>query len=189
MENVHLNRKNYRILLLAMSSPGRMFRLDKEEQEGVLFPHLAIARCLLDQEVSFCVFGGETMDSAIISATGARSATLQDADFIFTFGATGGVPILQAKRGSPEAPEQGATLVCCVSEERVDPLDGLRVRLAGPGIPANEGIVPEMSGIALEDLRALQTANADYPIGVDAIFVCQDGGTMCIPRSCRIQLR
>ena len=187
MEDVHLNRDCYRILLQAMSRPGRVFRLQREERRADFFPFLAIARCLLDQEVSFCTVEGDAMDSAIIGVTGARAASLQEADFIFTLGASGGA-ILQAKRGTPESPEQGATVICCVKEKRVDPLERLSVCLAGPGIPAREGIVPEM-GIALEDMRALQAANADYPMGVDTVFVRKDGRMMCIPRSCRIELR
>ncbi|RJR30904.1 MAG: phosphonate C-P lyase system protein PhnH [Desulfobacteraceae bacterium] len=189
MKDVHLNRRCYRILLQAMSRPGRVFRLEKEErEESPFFPFLAIARCLLDQEVSFCVFGEDAMKPAMISATGARAAGLQEADFIFASRGTGRA-IMEAKRGTPESPEEGATLISCVNEPGTDGLDRCRVRLVGPGIPGKEGISPEMSGIGPEDLRALQTANAEYPMGVDAVFVRKDGSVMCIPRSCRIQLR
>jgi alpha-D-ribose 1-methylphosphonate 5-triphosphate synthase subunit PhnH len=192
MQNDHRNQKNYRTLLQAMSRPGRMLRLEQEDPVSPLFPCLAIAECLLDQEVSVCVTGdgtGNDRQSAVIRATGARPASLLEADFVFVFGAPGECSILQAKRGSLEFPEEGATIVYCMNEQRPDALDRFQVRLIGPGIAGDIGIVPEMRGLALEDLRELQAADADYPMGVDAIFSRKDGALMCIPRSCRICLR
>jgi alpha-D-ribose 1-methylphosphonate 5-triphosphate synthase subunit PhnH len=46
-----------------------------------------------------------------------------------------------------------------------------------------------MREIPATELRELQTANADYPLGVDALFVRPNGEVMALPRSTRIRLR
>ena len=64
-----------------------------------------------------------------------------------------------------------------------------RVRLIGPGIPGSSGIVPEMRGVPVEEFQELMEVNADYPLGVDAIFIRPNGELMALPRSTRIHVR
>jgi hypothetical protein len=102
-------------------------------------------------------------------------------------GSRGGARL--AKRGAPESPEDGATLVYCLESQPAVVCDRLRVRLAGPGIPGRDGIAPEMDGIPIEEFQALMAVNADYPLGVDAFFVRPSGEVMGLPRSTRILVR
>jgi alpha-D-ribose 1-methylphosphonate 5-triphosphate synthase subunit PhnH len=67
--------------------------------------------------------------------------------------------------------------------------DRFRIRLTGPGIAEQAGIAPEMRGIPVEEFKELMAVNADYPLGVDAIFVLPNGELMAIPRSTRIEVR
>ncbi len=186
------SQKNYRNLLQALSRPGRVVRLDGPDGVLPFAAAVALAECLLDSEVGFCVIGNgsaQTLQTAIAGATGARTERLEAADFVFfsEAGSRGGARL--AKRGGPESPEDGATLVYCLESQPAVVRDRFRVRLTGPGIPESSGIVPEISGIPLEEFQELVTINADYPLGVDAFFVRPSGEVMGLPRSTRIQVR
>ena len=45
-----------------------------------------------------------------------------------------------------------------------------------------------MPGVPPAEFQALMTVNADYPLGVDALFVRPGGELMGLPRSTRIQV-
>lgn len=188
----HRSQKNYRRLLAALSRPGRVVRL---EALGVISPFaaaIAVAECLLDSEVSICVIGNggaPALQTAIIAATGVRRECQPSADFIFVAGASSRGGASLAKRGCSESPEEGATLVYCIDSQPTGVAERFRVRLSGPGIPGANGIVPEMGGIPVDEFQELMTANADYPLGVDAFFVRPSGEVMGLPRSTRILTR
>jgi alpha-D-ribose 1-methylphosphonate 5-triphosphate synthase subunit PhnH len=189
MNGLFRHQRNFRILLQAMSRPGRLRRLETLE---LSWPAMAVAECLLDHEVSFCVVGGERQaerQSEIARATGSRAAGVDAADYVFVSDWIEPEVLRAAKRGLPESPEAAATLVWSVQAPPVEPTARLRVRLTGPGIAGPDGIAPEMAGVPLKMLRALAAVNADYPLGVDSIFLRPSGEVMCLPRSTRIEVR
>lgn len=182
--------RNFRMLLQAMSRPGRLFHLDVRPL-FYPFPAMAIAECLLDHEVSFNVAGqGASKEcfSLIMETTGAQPAALEAADFLFLFGTGSDEALQQAKRGTPAYPDESATLVYSVDSGPTPDNDRLRIRLKGPGIAAPDGIAPEMSGLDLDVLHQLRRINLDYPQGVDAIFVQPTGELICLPRSTHIEV-
>ncbi len=186
------NQKNFRVLLGALGRPGLAVRLETNEAPWPLAAALAVGTCLLDHEVSLCVVGsnrGPTLFSALTAATGVRADTLEQADFVFVADGRDRRSARRAKHGSPEAPQDGATLVYCLDGAPANSADRLRIRLSGPGIAATDGIAPELPGIALETFQQLLEVNADYPLGVDALFVRPDGQLMGLPRSTRIRVR
>ena len=190
--NGHPSQKNYRRLLQALSRPGRVVRLEALGVVSLFTAAIAVAECLLDSEVSICVIGNggaPALQTAIVAATGVQLECQPAADFIFVAGASsrGGAGL--AKRGCSESPEEGATLVYCIDSQPAGVAERFRVRLSGPGIPGANGIVPEMGGIPVEEFQELMTANADYPLGVDAFFVRPSGEVMGLPRSTRILVR
>ena len=187
----HMNQKNYRALLDAVSRPGRAVRLPALEQGAAFAAALAIGRCLLDHEVSLCAIGGRgarALQETLVQETGVRTDSLEKADFVFIIGGQSREGAGRAKRGSLESPEKGATLVYCLNAEPALLSERLRVRLAGPGIAGPAGIIPEMAGIALARFQELMAVNADFPLGVDAFFVQPGGELMALPRSTRIQV-
>ncbi|MCU0605691.1 MAG: phosphonate C-P lyase system protein PhnH [Desulfobacterales bacterium] len=189
---IHRSQKNYRRLLQALSRPGRVVRLETVDGPAPFAAARALAECLLDSEVGFCVAGSggaAALQAAIAGATGARVSSLEDADFIFFIDGGGRGGVCRARRGAFESPEDGATLVYCVDPPPAGGPERFRVRLTGPGIPGPAGIAPEMAGIPIAEFQALVTVNADYPLGVDAFFVRPDGELMGLPRSTRIQVR
>jgi alpha-D-ribose 1-methylphosphonate 5-triphosphate synthase subunit PhnH len=184
------NQQNFRILLEAMSRPGRMLRLDGIQAAAPFAAVLAVGGCLLDHEVSLCVIGGgdaRALQAALVGATQGRPEVPEKADYLFIVGARGQGAAARAKRGRLEAPEEGATLVYCLAEG-TSASHRLQVRLRGPGIARPGGIAPEMPGVPPAEFQALMAANADYPLGVDAFFVRPGGALMGLPRSTRIQV-
>jgi alpha-D-ribose 1-methylphosphonate 5-triphosphate synthase subunit PhnH len=181
---------NFRLLLQAMAHPGRVYRL---ETRALLhdFPAMALAECLLDHEVSFTLAGpaiADRLHTAIRDTTGARPAAMAEADFVFIFGADSQGAVDRAKRGTPEFPDRGATLIYSLEHAAEAAADHLRVRLSGPGIAECDGLAPQMRGLALEELCLLSRINGDYPLGVDAFFIGPQGQVMSLPRSTRIEV-
>lgn len=186
------NQKNFRSLLQSLSRPGRVVRLKAVDGMSPSAAAMAVAECLLDSEVSLCVVGNgvaPSLQASIARATGARAGPLGAADFVFVCGVRSRGGVREAKRGRPECPEEGATVVYGMDAQPVGVSERFRVRLAGPGIPGPAGIAPEMPGIPVEEWSELMTVNADYPLGVDAFFVRPSGEVMGLPRSTRIQVR
>jgi alpha-D-ribose 1-methylphosphonate 5-triphosphate synthase subunit PhnH len=191
-DSARRSQKNYRSLLQAMSRPGRVVHLKALDVVSTLAAAIAVAECLLDPEVSLFGIGNggaQALQAAVAEATGARTESLGSADFIFVSGASSQGGVRGAKRGFPECPEEGATLVYCLDSQPAGVSERFRVRLAGPGIPGPGGIAPEMRGIPVEEFQELMTVNADYPLGVDAFFVRPSGELMGLPRSTRIRVR
>jgi alpha-D-ribose 1-methylphosphonate 5-triphosphate synthase subunit PhnH len=186
------HQKNYRSLLQAVSRPGRLVRLEALEFVSSFAAALALAECLLDSEVSHCVTGNggaQNLRTAITRATGARRESLEAADFVFVAGISSQGSVRVAKRGAPECPEEGATIVYCLDSQPATASDRFRVRLSGPGIAEAGGIAPEMGGIPVTEFHDLMAVNADYPLGVDIFFIRPSGEVMGLPRSTRIQVR
>lgn len=190
--NNRKNQKNYRILLDAVSRPGRVVRMAGLDPSAPFAAALAIGDCLLDHEVSLCVIGGagaQALQTALAEATQGRPEVPGKADFLFIAGAQSQGAAARAKRGRLEAPEEGATLVYCLDAGAAVASQRLRVRLCGPGIAEPRGILPEMPGVPLAEFEQLKSVNADYPLGVDVFFVRPGGELMGLPRSTRIQVR
>jgi alpha-D-ribose 1-methylphosphonate 5-triphosphate synthase subunit PhnH len=186
------DQRNFRVLLKALSCPGRLFRLQALEALGARAATLAVAECLLDHEVGFSTAGRDptgALAAAITAATGARKAGLPEADFVFIAGADGQGAVGRARRGSIDYPDAGATLVYSLDAQSTRDAGHFRIRLSGPGIPEADGIAPAMREIPAAELQELQAVNADYPLGVDALFVRPNGELMALPRSTRIRLR
>jgi alpha-D-ribose 1-methylphosphonate 5-triphosphate synthase subunit PhnH len=186
------NQENYRSLLKAMSHPGRVFRLHAPATMSPLAAALAVGECLLDPEVSLCVTGNggaPALQAALVGGTRARAVALETADFIFVGGAQSHGAVRRAKCGRFESPEEGATLVYCMDGQPARACERFRIRLTGPGIAGPDGIAPEMGGVPVEEFQELMEVNADYPLGVEAIFVLPNGEVMALPRSTRIVVR
>jgi alpha-D-ribose 1-methylphosphonate 5-triphosphate synthase subunit PhnH len=190
---VERNQATYRLLLEAIARPGRVVRLDHLETLSPIASTAALLDCLLDHEVSVCILAGgeEVSDTlrAAVAATGARFVPLDRADFVVVAGGDSRGGLAQAKRGTYEHPDEGATLIYRLNKATGPSSDRFRVRLDGPGIAEPEGVAPEMRGLPIDELRALSAVNADYPLGVDAFFVRPNGELLGIPRSTRIRLR
>jgi len=175
----------YRILLTAMSHPGRAYALPTGEDwpTGLL----AIAQTLFDHEVGFTVIGEQDAQAAaaeIYAITKARAVEVAEADFIIILGGDSGGTIEQAKRGHPAYPDQNATLIYIV--EALDPRNAPIVRLSGPGIAGKTE--PVVRGLTRGEYERLRALNQEYPLGLDCFVLDGQDRVMCIPRSTHIMI-
>ncbi len=183
--DIHQGHAAFRQILQAMSHPGAIFPMT--DLEPITDKHASLLHmlgCLMDNEVTFTVIGdvAGSLSTAITRNIGSTRADIGVSDFIIaTCGTTDG-QLIHIKRGTLEYPDQGATLVYLVEEINED---GGSAELSGPGIKGSRS--PRFTGLASAELAALREVNAEYPLGVDAIFLDATGKMACIPRSTRIK--
>ena len=205
-----ITQQTFRVLLQAMSRPGRVYQLEQKTEARSLPPNASIGghitdkynpssvfcslfsvlQTLLDHEVAFSVVGyaQDSLEAEIIRLTGSYSAAIEDADFVIVLpSGDSGAALLRAKRGNLEYPDGGATVIYLVhslanGNNRKSP-----AVLKGPGIDGE--ISPFIGGLGRNEFSYLKEINSEYPIGVDCIFVDSTGQVMCIPRSTRILLK
>ena len=172
----------FRCLLQATARPGQLFALPPMRET----PIEAVARTLLDQEVTFCVVGAgasETKESLSL-ATGARVVPLAEADFILISGAESNGTPLTLKRGSLERPEEGATAIYAVEE--LSNAGPLTLEISGPGVAGERRL--GIRGLPVAEAEALRESRAVYPLGVDAYLVDEAGRVAALPRSTRLEV-
>lgn len=182
----------YRDLLQAMSHPGQGIQvqsaLNGRHGHGLLHQ---LAVCLMDHEVTFALQdqGLEALQREISDRTGASAVDWKDADFIIVTGGTSRGQIAEAKRGSLEYPDHGATIIYeieAAASGGAGSDTGTGVRISGPGIPASR--TPQLTGLAAEEYRLLRDINREYPMGVDAFVIQGNQFIMGLPRSTRIEV-
>jgi alpha-D-ribose 1-methylphosphonate 5-triphosphate synthase subunit PhnH len=180
LEPTVLGHAVFRALLRAMSRPGTVVSLPAPARDR---PLLRLLEALLDGEVTFHPAGlDEALRAEVAWSTGARTAPLAEADFLL-LGAGSGGALRQARRGTLEYPDRGATAVYQVAGLAEA---GGRALLRGPGI--REAAAPRIEGLEAGELALLREVNAEFPLGVDAVFLGPEGRLLCIPRSTRIEV-
>ncbi len=215
MEIVNENRatqRAFRALLQAMSHPGRIYPLSGDTDNTIGLTGEAglmlVLRTLLDHEVRFGIAGvsAESLEKTVSRLTGCRSAAVADADFVIVPEGKSNGGIRQAKRGTREYPDSGATVIYVVqslkggvgfdaseSSENSSfvlteaPVPAATVVLKGPGIKG--GISVAIVGTSPEELSDIKEMTLDFPLGIDCIFIDGAGRMMCIPRSTQIEVQ
>ncbi len=188
-----ITQKTFRVILQAMSHPGRVYTLSQEsgvksresESEGLML----ILRTLLDHEVGFCVIGKEKeyLETTISELTGCPVKDISDADFIIVSDCESKGEILKARRGSLEYPDTGATVIYVV--EFLNDMDNGKpvALLRGSGI--KDYITIAVRGLGKNELSHIKEINSEFPLGIDCIFIDSANRVMCIPRSTRIKVK
>jgi alpha-D-ribose 1-methylphosphonate 5-triphosphate synthase subunit PhnH len=177
----------FRQILQTMSRPGRICTLPVSPPAlrkpwGVL---LLLLESLLDHEVSIAVIGGgeaERLPARITERTQCRVADVGQADFVIVADGESRGEVLRAKRGTLQYPDASATIVFRVRSLVSTDRARSRAILKGPGI-RDELMLGAIRGLAARELDWLREANADFPLGVDAVFVDDAGRILGIPRS------
>lgn len=185
MEDLFITQSIYRDLLKVMSRPGTVSTMAETTRNLNSNGMVALAITLLDQEVSFCVIDDELLDSEIEEITLCKRKNIHDADFIFVPQGSSGGKIKQAKRGTLEYPDQGATVIYQVNQ-LVDSSNDQIIILSGPGIESTAE--PLIDGIPLEEFHHLKEINTQYPLGIDVIIIDSMHRIMAIPRSIQISI-
>jgi len=182
----------FRQLLEATARPGRVLRLAAPRlavPPPRLGPACALLLASLDVEVGLHVLGPGAADVAgyLCLNTGARLAALEEADFVLVTTGESGGRVRRIKRGSLEAPHQGATVVYAPDTLEAPPGPStVRLSLSGPGIAGSARLA--VAGISPTEFAGLQ-ALVDFPMGVDIWLAAADGTLAVVPRSTRWTLR
>lgn len=190
-EPVAAAQRTFRVLLTAMANPGTVQMLDLRPGET---PEEAIAFALCDHEVSFAVVGQPDAAGAvpvsrrITLRTGSVEADIADAAFVFAYGPLGDERWGRVRQGSLAYPDGGATVVYALPAigVRAALSQPLRSRLTGPGIETETWL--SLVGLPGGELAARNRACAEYPMGVDCIFVDAHGQVACLPRSTTVEI-
>ena len=181
---IHQDHATFRVILQAMSHPGTTCQLPIcESKTGEHAPLIQLLSCLMDNEVSFSIVGDDsgTLATDLSLHTGSVRTEISESDFVIATRGTTSGQLSRIKRGTLEYPDGGATLVYLVDEIAEE---GGTSELSGPGV--NGTISPLFAGLSATELRGLREINAEYPLGVDAVFLDTNGWIACIPRSTRI---
>jgi len=188
LDPVRETQLTFRVLLDAMARPGTIRQLPVASEGAPVNPWLAATLLtLLDHEVGLAVDafpGAESVERYVRQRTAARIATPEQADFVVTSWDTldASLPV-RLRQGTLEYPNDSATLLILVPP--LGQASGLRLDLAGPGIPS--GHVAWIGGLsaALFDAR---DEVAEYPCGIDLLLIDPSGQIMALPRSTAIQV-
>jgi alpha-D-ribose 1-methylphosphonate 5-triphosphate synthase subunit PhnH len=183
-------QKVFRKLMRSMSRPGTLADLSEEALKldlpfSINKALLLAAMSLLDAEVTFDVASRDGVRASaaelVSKLTYARLAPPGAADYILVpGGGRGAAPaILAARAGTLIDPHLGATLL--IEAERI--AEGGPLLLSGPGIDGTATL-----GLELETgwIEARESKNAEYPLGVDLVFVDSEYRLAAIPRTTRI---
>jgi len=199
---VHGAQQTFRVLLAAMSHPGRVYSLPHAAIAGVQPPctgdghTMSIAAAvslltLLDAESSVH-FAGPQDASALAGYfrfhCGVRTVSLDQCQFAYARGRDaddGSCEVMQ--QGSDTAPQDGATLVLDVDglATRAQKGEVQVLRMRGPGVQTQSVLSVRGSLPALWRWRARQ-ADA-FPRGID-LLLCSGDQVAAIPRSTLLAL-
>ena len=173
MTSVKDLHRSFRALLSALAYPGRWYRSPSANAAG--------AAALLLQSVWEPGVAMHRTGTSVDLPRDVRESSPADADVILIEGERAGGVLVHAQRGSDVYPERGATVVWIPGSAPQQ----TAVRLEGPGVNGSyETTLP----VSRADVDARAQACADYPRGIDIIFVAPDGSFAALPRTTRVTL-
>ncbi|MFD0615995.1 phosphonate C-P lyase system protein PhnH [Paenibacillus sp. GCM10027629] len=191
MERVHAVQQVYRQVLDAMSRPGKIVQIEAPSfvrREAADAYIVALGMMLLDQSVSYEVIGDMSLAEQLQLYTLSRRQELQACDYVFLTtsdaAAQASVDIESCKRGTFTFPDESATIICRVHELGAGSegrKGSVKLTMQGPGIAEEQQL--SIDGLAGSLVSGWQASNAEFPLGIDWIFVDEMGRVACVPRS------
>jgi phosphonate C-P lyase system protein PhnH len=128
---------------------------------------------------------------------------VEEADYVFCDVSSLTEALRISKEGTPEFPDEGATVICRVRSMSADEQTGMRANgqtgmvadgrlgrsgslvLSGPGIRESARI--DIDGFSGEALAVFVQRNAAPPPGLDLVLVDPDGSVVSLSRYTRVQ--
>jgi alpha-D-ribose 1-methylphosphonate 5-triphosphate synthase subunit PhnH len=176
----------FRVLLASLAEPGRLFQLptaatqpDAAKAVGPGIVPLALA--VIGSKIT--VAGAPDWEQGICHATGALAADVAEASLVALYGPTEPTMISHLRRGSAQAPEDGAKVGLGCDALVADGPGEVTLELSGPGVHGR--IRLGVNGLTSDVFKALQAANGKFPAGVDTWLVDKRGQVAGLPRSTR----
>jgi len=172
----------FRLILEAISNPGKIVSLQKYAAKlyGDHPAFLAVALTLLDNEVSFCVIGNDSLSDEISSLTHSQPDKIEAADFIFICDSKNlKFAIENAKCGTLNDPHKNAIIII-----QNDNIPSLRTTLSGPGIAGRSDHLLTQS--VTDAIMIRDTLSLEYPLGIDFLFMSCTGDLLAIPRLVKV---
>lgn len=169
----------YRTILDALSLPGTVKMLPDSRFPSALLPALALAD--LETGTHLLEHAPHTWAPVLAVATGAPVRTLPLAKFVTALRTISPDELGSVTTGSALSPESGATVICAVDSV----VGGSPAELTGPGIKESVQISP--AGIDSEFWSVREGLVANFPAGIDLVFVGTDGSAVAVPRTSRIR--
>lgn len=201
---VHDTQKVFRVLLDALSRPGKLYELPSvgfvfgsARTRSSAFDRFqslgAILTTLLDHEVTFCLLGQDDtaheLGAQLADLTSSHSAGREQANYVVTLQAPDASLVSQLNFGNLLYPDTSTTLICLVSDlapRGLDKHNGTLLALDGPGVAERQTVW--VAGTEATFFNALNTVNARYPLGIDVICVTSAGRVVGLPRSTRLTI-
>ncbi|WP_409342840.1 phosphonate C-P lyase system protein PhnH [Paenibacillus sp. MBLB4367] len=192
LDLVHDIQTSYRKVVDAMSRPGVIADLAEEAgklgKDAGCFPStLLIAMMLLDTEVSFKVISAKEAEVTHLfnQLTYARAAEAEQADYVFVLQDAASDDLRSALEGAKIGdlldPHHSATVV--VESESLTGTGEDALRLTGPGI---EDACFAQVNMQADWVEIRAERNAEYPLGIDLLFVDTDHRLLCLPRTTQV---
>lgn len=191
-EPVHDAQAVFRLLLDAMSRPGRMQTLPADCRDTLSHPAglspvlAAVLLTLLDADTRLWV--APRLDAAPLRAwlrfhTGVQLALQpEDADFALLTADEAEPPLLQRlPAGTDASPQDGATVLLAVAQ--IDAGTG-PLRWQGPGIEHEHCV--GIAGLSEAFWAWRREQQASFPCGLDVVFTAGDD-LVALPRSTRVE--
>ncbi len=179
---VHDTQAVFRTLLDCTANPGRPGRLERAaEKLGEDGLTLALSMTLLDTQTTFYIDeSSDSLREQIEFLTGSRRVPLAEADFIFLPQEVDARQVLDTvKQGTYADPHCSATLFIA-SKGYPD----CQAAIEGPGVPPG-GTSVLLTKPELEWLMARDEMQAEYPCGIELVFVREEGDVAAFPRKIR----
>lgn len=193
-DHVFHAQRHFRAILDSVARPGTVQRLDGVDcrPPGALAPAGALVGfALLNADVGFHLVDLPGSDAEYLTAnTHARPLPIAEAAFIFCRGTAATGALEGAHCGTLTYPDTAATVVVQVESLSSEPLaGGLALTLEGPGVPGSRRVFAR--GLGTDLLLALQARNLEFPMGLDALVVATEAGTLAstvvgLPRTTRL---
>ncbi|MFQ8582455.1 MAG: phosphonate C-P lyase system protein PhnH [Holdemania massiliensis] len=186
-DQVYSLHRVYRKVLDAMARPGTIQSLSEEAAMirldlGCLPAAQCLIQLLLDADTTFCAFSAdEALERKISQLTYCPIRPMEKAAYVLlTKSVAAALPSVmeQVSGGTLEDPQLGATLIVECSALKSGGELVLKGRESGM-LPAVR-LKPELAGLARAE------KNAEFPLGVDLIFVDPQGQILCLPRTTQI---
>ena len=186
LDPVRETQLTFRVLLDAMARPGTVRHLPVAAEGAPVNPWMAAALLtLLDHEVGLAVdrfSGADALERYVRQRTAARVTPSEQADFVVSSRDTLDASLpLRLRQGTLEYPNDSTTLLILVPPLGTE--HGLRLDLAGPGVPT--GHQAWIGGLAPAFFAARDEA-AEYPCGIDLLLIDPSGQVLALPRSTKI---